>query len=320
MPTGLGWDFKTWYQNSQWEAAPYKDRKYSAALYSKEGGIATITLNRPEKRNALNDAMFNDLMAGLHQASHDHGVRAVVIRGAGTNFSSGHDLSSPPQEESTPIPPGLNPTLRDYYGVERRRCGKYEDILDFPKPLIARVHGRCIGAAQAIVYACDLVIASTDAAFGVRGFNRFFLHISDWQGLWPGGSYKQFAGHLTPVMTAEEAEAIGLINKAVPPARLDSEVASWAEALAALPTGAFAVAKRWLTGVADIAGQTMSLRCHYAGHLNVQYVRFRPDEVNFYRVRRDRKTLKGFIDERARVYVDEPGRAASSPDWSAKES
>ena len=93
MPTGFGWDFRTQYQRNQWENMEYRGRKYKEALYEKiSDNIARITLNRPERRNALNDGMFGDLGAGLHEANDDPDVRVVIIRGAGTSFGAGHEL------------------------------------------------------------------------------------------------------------------------------------------------------------------------------------------------------------------------------------
>ena len=79
--------WKSQYQKRQWEAVPYEGREFTAALYDKDGEIATITLNRPEKRNALNDKMFEDFLAALHRANDDREVKAVIIKGAGGNFS-----------------------------------------------------------------------------------------------------------------------------------------------------------------------------------------------------------------------------------------
>src|SRR5262249_12738434 len=142
-----------------------------AVLYETDGPLAYLTLNRPERRNAFNDALFAGLLAGLHRALVDDAVRVVIVRGAGLGFSAGHDLTSPTQagaepEETPPIPPQLRPTVADYYNIERRRCHKYEDLLSYPKLLLAQVHGFCIGAGEFVQAVCDFTYAATDAQFG----------------------------------------------------------------------------------------------------------------------------------------------------------
>ena len=291
--------WKTQYQKRQWEATPYEGREFSAALYEKDGFIARITLNRPEKRNALNDAMFSDLMAGLHKANDDPEVKVVIIRGAGTNFSSGHDLSSPEGEESPPVHPSLAPCVRDFYNIEKRRCNKHEDIFNFPKPTIAQIHGYCIGAGMEIQAACDITIAAEDAQFGLRGFGIAPLGLYGHNvGPWPGASPKQLGGIFLPELSGKKMEEVGAINKAVPASKLEEEVNKWAQAIASQPQDALAVTKECINGMLDITGHGAMWRTHYEGHIMIQWVRFRKDEVSFYKSKKD-KGLKGFLQERA---------------------
>jgi len=289
----------TQYQKRQWQAMPYEGREFSAALYEKDGAIARITLNRPEKRNALNDAMFNDLMAGLHRANDDPDVRVVIIRGAGTSFCAGHDLSSPEGEESPPVHPNLAPNVRDFYNIERRRCNKHEDLFNFPKPTIAQVHGYCIGAGGEIQAACDITIAAEDAQFGIRGFGVAPIGLYGMNmGPWPGASQKLGAGKMLPEIPGKEMEMIGAINRAVPLEKLEEETNKWALAIASLPPDALAVTKEFVNGMLDITGYGAEWRVHYEGHVTIQWVRFRPDEVSFYRSKKH-GGLKGFLEERA---------------------
>ncbi len=289
----------TQYQKRQWEFTPYEGREYTAALYEKQGRIARITLNRPEKRNAINDKMFEDMLAGLHQANDDPEVRVVIIRGAGSTFSAGHDLSSPIGEESPPVHPDLTPTVRDFYNIERRRCNKHEDLFNFPKPTIAQVHGYCIGAGGEIQAACDITIAAEDAQFGVRGFGVAPIGVYGANlGPWPSGSRRMMAGNMFPELSGKEMEATGAINKAVPRDKLEEEVMKWAEALATIPPDALAVTKEFVNGLLDITGYGAHWRAHYEGHVSIQWVRFRPDEVSFYRAKKY-GGLKGFLKDRA---------------------
>ncbi|MBI3967009.1 MAG: enoyl-CoA hydratase/isomerase family protein [Chloroflexi bacterium] len=289
--------FKFHYQKDFTDQIPYEGREFEAALYQKDGAIAFITLNRPEKRNAIDDNVFLDLMAGLHAAREDDEVRVVVIRGAGLSFSSGHDLSGPSGQETPPVPPTANPTVRDYLNVERRRCGKYEDLLHFPKPTIAQVHGACIGAGEFIHASCDFTIAADDAIFGASGFGRYTGGVQDWP-LWPVGSERFRAGKLTLEITGQEAAELGLVNRSVPLDDLDDEVRRWADRLAVLPADSLLLAREWLNGTLDVTGIGVAWRSHYAGHLAIQWIRFQPDEVNFYKARRDRG-LRGYFATRA---------------------
>ncbi len=301
MTTGL--KFKTQYQKNQYEEAYQKmvreGGKHEAVIYEKVGRIAWITLNRPEKMNALNDALYEGLLAGLGQAAQDPEVRVVVIKGAGRGFCAGHDLASTKTDETTPVHPDRAPTVRDYFGLERRRCSKYEDVLNFPKPIIAQVHGICIGAGENLQASCDITIVAEDAQIGVRGFGRVTAEDFDYIiAPWPSGSQKIRAGRMLPEITGKEAAELGLVNKAVPADKLEEEVNRWAEALASIPPDALTFAKETINGIQDITGFGLSQRGHYEGHLALQFVRFRPDETNMYKSQRD-KGFKAFLTERA---------------------
>jgi enoyl-CoA hydratase len=307
MPTGFGWEFKTQYQKCEWENAEYKGREYKDALYDKVSDrIARITFNRPEKRNAFSDRQFEDMFAGLHQANDDPAVKVVILRGAGICFGAGHELSSPKEEESPPVNPNINPTMVDYYGFERRRCTKWETITDFPKITIAQVHGYCIGASQLVASCCDLIIAAEDAQFGIRGFGILYHGVYDWP-IWPFWSNKACSGHAVTEASGKEAEALGFINKSVPKDKLEEETLKWAETLSQLSTEAVAITKEWINGTLDITGMGSALRSHFTGHLALQYVHFRPEEVSYYRERRD-KGLKGFMKERAEAATPGAGK------------
>lgn len=298
MPTGFGWDFKTQYMKCYWEANDYRDWDFKLVIYDKVSDrIARITLNRPEKRNAFNDRLFEDLSAAMHKANDDPDVRVVIVRGAGSGFGAGHDLSSPEGEETPPVHPSINPTLQDYYGFERRRCAKYEDIADYPKITIAQVHGKCIGASQIFAAMCDIIICTEDAQFGIRGFGSQLHGLTEWP-IWPLWSNKAYAGHAVTEMSGTEAAELGFANKAVSIEKLEDETLRWAETLSQLPSEAVAVTKEWINGMLDIMGMGGIPRAHFHAHLALQYVRFRPDEVNMYKAKKD-KGLKGFLEDRS---------------------
>jgi len=299
MPTGFGREFNTQYQKCEWEHAEYRGREYQDALYDKVNDrIVRITFNRPEKRNAFSHRMFEDMFAGLHQANDDPDVRVVIMRGAGICFGAGHELSSPENEDSPPMHPSKNPTMVDYYGFERRRCTKWETISDFPKLTIAQVHGHCIGASQMVATCCDLVIAAEDAQLGIRGFGNLHHGVS-YLPIWPLWSNKAYAGHVIPETSGKQAAELGFINKAVPRDKLEEETLKWAGVLSQIPSEVIAITKEWINGSLDITGMgSAQQRNHFISHLTLQYVHFRPYEVNLYKAKRD-KGLKGFLKDRA---------------------
>mgnify|MGYP001602026270 CR=1 FL=1 len=194
--------------------------------------------------------------------------------------------------------PTLNPTGVDYYGFERPRCGKHEDIMNYPKITISQVHGYCIGASELVAQMCDFIIAAEDAQFGARGFGRFTFGIANWPGFWPAESMKAWGSGILPEISGKESADRGLITKAVPFAQLEAETMQWAQTVCKMPPQILFFTKEWLNGIADITGIGSAWRQHYAEHMMLQYVHFRPDEVSLYKTRRD-KGLKGFITARA---------------------
>ncbi|MBI4308616.1 MAG: enoyl-CoA hydratase/isomerase family protein [Chloroflexi bacterium] len=266
------------------------------AIYEKRGQIARVTINMPEKRNPVNMATMLDFMACLRRAREDDEVRVVVVKGAGKDFGAGFDISSPPGDELAPIPPQLKPTVRDFFNVERRRCVKFEDVMYYPKFTIAQVQGRCIGASEALAASCDFTIAAEDAYFGRTAHGQLLWGIDHWP-MWPHLSEKVRMNRLELEISGKEAEELGLVNKAVPQDRLDAEVERWAQALCQTPRKAALLGKEWFGSMIDLAGRSSTFRSHYLAHLGLQWVRFEPDEINMYKVRRD-KGLRGFFQER----------------------
>ncbi len=295
--------YKFQYQTDQTLNKDYTKYPPQVVIYDKvTPKIARITLNRPEKRNAFNDQMFWDVLSSFHRAYDDPEVRVVVIRGNGPVFSSGHDLSGPKDEkgqpeETPPIPPDIKPVMRDYFNVERRRCGKHEDVFNFPKVTIAQVHGTCMGAGEHIAWSCDLTVAAEDAQFGQVGFGRFPGGAGRWMGPWPLGSNVSRCGSVLDQVSGKAAYDAGLITLAVPKERLEQETLRLACGVAELPRGALTLAKEMWGGINEIQGMGKAWRSHYGWHMCLQFVRFPPGETNFYKLRRD-KGLKGYFEQR----------------------
>jgi 2-(1,2-epoxy-1,2-dihydrophenyl)acetyl-CoA isomerase len=189
-------------------------------------GIVTVTLDRPEKRNAINARMWLELLSVFEEVGARPEDRALVLTGAGGSFCSGADLTDPDAE---PLH-GL---------VAMRRVGSVALALHrIPKPTIAKVRGVATGAGWNLALACDLVVAADDARFSQIFVQRGL--VVDFGGSWilPRLIGMQRAKELAffgEFVSAREAHALGLLNRVLPDADLDAFVDDWAARLAAGP-------------------------------------------------------------------------------------
>lgn len=219
----------------------------SAALYSSGQGVATITLNRPEKLNAFSAQMFEGIRFGLDQAEKDPNVRVVIFTGQGRAFSSGQDLT-----EKLPVGDdgriNLGPPLeRDYNPLALR-------LMSYPKITVAAINGPAVGAAANLVLACDLVVAARSAYFQ-QAFARIAL-IPDAGGTWllPRivGSKLALALMLTgDRVSAEEGQRMGLIYKVFDDPDFAADVAGFVAPFAQGPAGAYRLIKEALAKSLD---------------------------------------------------------------------
>ena len=215
------------------------EMNYEQILYSTQDGVATITLNRPDKLNSFTARMAREVLHAIGTAQADHSARAVVLTGAGRAFSSGQDLS-----EDLPRSPDGRPNLgealdRDYNPLIRR-------LFNFPKVTIAALNGPAVGASANIALACDVVIAAR-SAYLQQAFAQIAL-IPDAGGTWilPRlvGAKRALALMLTADrVTAEEAERIGLVYKVFDDAVFAGEVAAMARRFAIGPAMTYRLIK-----------------------------------------------------------------------------
>jgi len=218
-----------------------------AALYAAANGVATITLNRPEKLNAFSAQMFEGIRAGLDQAEADEAVRVVVFTGAGRAFSSGQDLT-----EKLPMGADgrldLGPPLeRDYNPLALR-------LIDYPKITVAAVNGPAVGAAANLVLSCDLVVAARSAYFQ-EAFARIAL-LPDAGGTWllPRivGMKRALALCLTADrVSAAEGQAMGLIYKVFEDESFAADLAGFVAPFASGPALAYRMIKQALARSID---------------------------------------------------------------------
>lgn len=209
-----------------------------------EGGIATLTMNRPEARNALSMDIFNGLSEALPRLAKDPAVRLVVLTGAGAAFCSGGDVKGFARRAAGgPATASFDDKVTDLR--ERMEVSRW--LHEMPKPTLAVIPGPAAGAGLSLALACDLRIAS-DTAKLTTAFSKIGLS-GDF-----GGSF--FLNHLVGaakaremyftgvVVVGEEAQRIGLVNRVVPAAQLADAARAWAAELAALPTVAIGYMKR----------------------------------------------------------------------------
>ncbi len=207
-------------------------------------GLVTITLDRPERKNAINAAMWNELDETLREAAIDPAVRALCLTGAGGNFSAGADLSGDGAGNGL-TGRGSQPIVQ-----EMRTIG---DIIlrlyRLPKPTVAAVDGVAVGVALGFVLACDLVLASDRARFSEIFTRRGLALDGGTSWLLPHrvgiAKAKQLA-FFADMIDAREAESIGLVNEVVPAAELPEKAREWSQRLAHGPTLALGLSKRLL--------------------------------------------------------------------------
>jgi 2-(1,2-epoxy-1,2-dihydrophenyl)acetyl-CoA isomerase len=211
---------------------------YATLTVERAGAIATLTLNRPEARNALDLAMRRELAAALDEVEADSGVRVLVLTGAGGHFCAGGDVKSMRERRYTAADGRARVEALNRLVLR---------LVDFPRPTIASVDGFAVGAGCNLALACDLVVASDRARFG-QVFARIGL-VPDGGGTWLLPRLVGLARAKELIFTAEvidaaEAARIGLVNRVVPPAALAEETTRLAERLAAGPPLALRLAKR----------------------------------------------------------------------------
>jgi 2-(1,2-epoxy-1,2-dihydrophenyl)acetyl-CoA isomerase len=218
------------------------DADYQAIRLEVADGVATITLDRPESLNALNQPMRRELLSAMKTVARDEAVRVVVLTGAGRGFCSGADLRGGDEERAfrRVLTTEYNPLI--------------SAIRSLPKPVIAAVNGVAAGAGVSLALACDLVYAADDARF-IQAFVRIGL-VPD------SGSTRTlvralgrhraaaliFSGEPLAAVAAHE---VGLVNQVVPATELASTVRAAALALAAAPTRAIALGKRLINAAED---------------------------------------------------------------------
>jgi 2-(1,2-epoxy-1,2-dihydrophenyl)acetyl-CoA isomerase len=216
----------------------------TAVQTTRDGAVATVTLARPEKLNALDRATRWELIGALRDVATDAGVRAVVLTGTGRAFCVGQDLAA----------------VEELEHADETVAGSYnpiaQTIADMPKPVIAAINGAAVGAGLGLALACDLRLAAETASFSCA-FGKVGL-VPDtgvsWHLVRELGYARAFAlASLGRTFSAEQAKDYGLVNRVLPAEGLAASAAELAGLMAAGPAHALALTKRQFRAVGEIS-------------------------------------------------------------------
>jgi 2-(1,2-epoxy-1,2-dihydrophenyl)acetyl-CoA isomerase len=212
---------------------------FETILFERRHAVATVTLNRPAKLNAMTWQMVDEFLQAIDMCANDDGIRALVFTGAGRAFSSGDDIVDGMGERIGLNPDGINAERGPHYRLVK-------GLLELPKPAIAAINGRCHGAGFVLATACDFRVARADALIGdIRSGRAIFAG----QGvplLLPrliGQSRAMDLLMTGRVIDTAEAERIGYLHRVWPAENWDSELAAYIGELASGPTKTYAAWK-----------------------------------------------------------------------------
>ncbi|HET7789570.1 MAG TPA: enoyl-CoA hydratase/isomerase family protein [Gemmatimonadales bacterium] len=219
------------------------------------GGVLTATLNRPDKRNAIDTAMIDDLLAVLERADLDAEVRVLAVRGAGSDFCAGMDLSELLASADATVEQNRRAAL--HFGSIFIR------MRQIPKPIVAVVQGRALAGGCGIATGCDLVLASESAQFGYPEVQRGFVPalVMNMMKRAVGEKIAFDLATTGRILTADEAAAVGLASRVFEDSDFEEQVADFLRSLAASSPSALAFTKRQfyqLDGVGFEAGIRLS--------------------------------------------------------------
>ncbi len=233
--------------------------------------VRRLTLNRPDKRNALNDELRGALFDELRRADRDREISVIVIRGAGPAFCAGYDLGSPNRGVERSIAP-----LDGWWS--RHVVNNWFEMWDMPTPIIGQVHGYCLAGGSELAAACDLVYVADDAKIGYPPVRLMSPPDMQWQ-TWLMGMRRGMEALLTgDAMSGTEAVAAGMANRAHPADELDEAVLAVAERVARIPIELLALNKR----AAHRAMEAMGIRDGIRATADIQALGFhQPPSIEY---------------------------------------
>lgn len=255
---------------------------YETILYERSGAVATITLNRPERLNTIVPPMPDEVEHAVVEANRDREVRVIILRGAGRAFCAGFDFSEDfGHFKDMLYTEGRWDPGKDFIATTSAFTGpvpKFMSLWRSPKPVIAQVHGWCVGGGSDMALCADIVIAAEDAQIGTPYSRVWGCYLT---GMWLyrlGLARAKWHALTGEPLSGKEAAAVELINKAVPFAELEAEVQHCAERLARIPVAQLAAMKL----IVNQVYQNMGLQStQLLGPVLDGYMRNTPEALRF---------------------------------------
>jgi enoyl-CoA hydratase len=282
---------------------------FETLVYSCDGPIATITLNRPNDLNTIVPPMPDEFETAINLAVKDGSIKVIILRGAGRSFCAGYDFGEGFHRWDEHITTdGAWDAGKDFAWATTQAAPtqKFMSMWRAPKPVIAQVHGWCVGGGSDTALCADLVIASEDARIGTPYSRMWGCYLS---GLWLYRlgltKAKEYALTGKP-LSGREAADVGLINRAVPFDQLEATVRHSAEQLASIPLSQLAAMKL----IVNQAYENMGLRgTQILGPILDGLMRNTPDAIDFIR-RAEQEGVRAVITARDGPFGDYSQAAA----------
>ena len=278
---------------------------YQHILWDKRGAIGTITLNRPDKMNALNThpgGLLDEWEDACNDARRDPAIRVVVIKGAGRCFSAGYDIGVSSSVIGQPV-------TEDRYDYMAAHVNRYFRVLwEHPKVFIAQVHGFCLAGGGDMAAFCDLTVAAENAVFGYPAVRYGVLPTTF---IWPfliGMKKARELAYTGNMMSAQEALTVGLVNKVVSLGGLEEEVQKLADAIVKVPAMNIKLCKVSINNMFEMMGIRQAIQQNR--ELDMHLMSSPPDEMReFFEMVRD-KGLKAALAWRDAKFAgdDEVGK------------
>jgi enoyl-CoA hydratase len=258
---------------------------YETILYERSEAVATITLNRPERLNTIVPPMPDEIEQAVVEANRDREVRVIILRGAGRAFCAGFDFSENfGHFKDMLYTEGCWDPGKDFVATTSAFTGpvpKFMSLWRSPKPVIAQVHGWCVGGGSDMALCADIVIAAEDAQIGTPYSRIWGCYLT---GMWLyrlGLTRAKWHALTGEPLNGKEAAAVELINKAVPFAELEAEVQRCAQRLARIPLAQLAAMKL----IVNQTYQNMGLQStQVLGPILDGYMRNTPEALRFVEV------------------------------------
>ena len=237
------------------DSYPVPEQETDVVIYEPEGRIGYITLNRPEVLNSFSRQSLSELDEALIAAKDDQESRVIILRGNGRSFSAGNDFQQPKEEGWE------NEDVLDDHQKLTDSIDRYLRIFDFPKPIIAQIHGYCLGIATQMAVMCDLTIVADDAKIGFPSIPVGGGYISPmWSWLIGPKRAKELSFTVGSKISGTTAAEWGYANRSVPADKLEDTVKEMAQEIAKVPSKILKIKKLANNRTMDAQGFRHAIR------------------------------------------------------------